>query len=117
MTLEHERKGTHVFGVRNPDCKKPFGYQEGRFFRFRKAYLAGGQRPNTHCVRHLRLYGNFSEKYTLAYEGTGCCDHMAALGPCGGTRCPSICCCRLICGDAIHDVKTLKEQKFWKGAG
>jgi hypothetical protein len=24
----------------NPDCKKPFDYREGRFFRFRKALAA-----------------------------------------------------------------------------
>jgi hypothetical protein len=52
----------------NPDCKKTFDYREGRFFRFRKAYLAGGKRPNTHCVQQLWLCGSCSEKYTLAYE-------------------------------------------------
>jgi len=52
----------------NPDCKRTFDYREGRFFRFRKAYLAGGKRPNNHCVQHLWLCGNCSEKYTLAYE-------------------------------------------------
>ena len=52
----------------NPDCKKPFDYREGRFFRFRKAYLAGGKRPNTHCVQHLWLCGSCSKRYTLAYE-------------------------------------------------
>ena len=52
----------------NPDCKRTFDYREGRFFRFRKAYLASGKRPNTHCVQHLWLCGNCSEKYTLAYE-------------------------------------------------
>jgi hypothetical protein len=52
----------------NPDCKRTFDYREGRLFRFRKAYLADGKRPNTHCVQHLWLCGNCSEKYTLAYE-------------------------------------------------
>ena len=52
----------------NPDCGKPFDYREGRFFRFRKAHLAGGKRPNVHCVQHLWLCGGCSEKYTLAYE-------------------------------------------------
>jgi hypothetical protein len=51
----------------NPDCKKPFDYREGRFFRFRKAYLTGGRRPNTHCVQHLWLCGNCAKGYTLAY--------------------------------------------------
>ena len=56
----------------NPDCKKPFDYREGRFFRFSKACLAGGKRLNTHCVEHLWLCGICSEKYTLAYqEGWG----------------------------------------------
>ena len=52
----------------NPDCKRTFDYREGRFFRFRKAYLAGGKRPNSHCVQHLWLCGNCSEKYTLVYD-------------------------------------------------
>jgi|SRR6188472_1192646 hypothetical protein len=68
MTLEHERKGTMFSESANPDCKKPFDYREGRFFRFRKAYLAGGKRLNTHCVQHLWLCGSCSKRYTLAYE-------------------------------------------------
>jgi hypothetical protein len=52
----------------NPDCKKEFDYREGRFFRFRKAYLDGRRRPNTHCVQHLWLCGSCSKKYTLGYE-------------------------------------------------
>jgi hypothetical protein len=52
----------------NPDCKKPFDYRQGRFFRFRKACLVGGWHPNTHCVQHLWLWGSCSEKYALAYQ-------------------------------------------------
>ena len=51
----------------NPDCKKRFDYREGRFFRFRKAYLAGDEPPNTHSVQHLWLCGKCSENYTLPY--------------------------------------------------
>jgi hypothetical protein len=67
----------------NPDCKKPFDYREGRFFRFSKAYLAGGKRPKTRCVQHLWLCGICLERYTLAYqEGWGVVD-IAACGPSG----------------------------------
>ena len=54
----------------NPNCKKGFDFREGRFFRFRKEHLAGDEPPNTHCVQHLWLCGNCSERYTLAYEET-----------------------------------------------
>ncbi len=52
----------------NPDCKKRFGYHEGRFFRFHKKHLASGEPPNTHCVQHLWLCEKCSEMYALAYE-------------------------------------------------
>jgi hypothetical protein len=68
MTLEQERKECMFSEYANPDRKKPFDYREGRFFRLRKAYLAGGQRPNTHCVQCLGLCGSCSKRCTLAYE-------------------------------------------------
>lgn len=55
----------------NPDCRLSFNYQEGRLFRFHKAYQPSQRPPNTHSVQHFWLCRNCSAKYTLQYAERG----------------------------------------------
>jgi hypothetical protein len=52
----------------NPDCRAPFDYHNGRYFRFHKMQRPGEQRPNTHCVQHFWLCQVCSSGYTLDYH-------------------------------------------------
>jgi hypothetical protein len=51
----------------NPDCQKPFNYNQGRLFRFHKDFRAG-ERPNIHSIQHFWLCSPCSARYTLEYQ-------------------------------------------------
>ena len=56
----------------NPDCRKPFSYGEGQFFRFPLRCDPGLETQNTHCVHHLWLCGECGKQFTLeSKEGAG----------------------------------------------
>ena len=52
----------------NPQCRAPFDYRGGHYFRFHKVQQPGEQRPNTHCVQHFWLCHGCSAEYTLNYQ-------------------------------------------------
>ena len=52
----------------NPECRAPFDYHEGRFFRFHKAHSREDAPANTHSVQHFWLCGNCSGTYMLDYQ-------------------------------------------------
>jgi hypothetical protein len=52
----------------NPDCKRPFDWEQGRLFRFHKDYPVGGSPPNIHSVQHFWLCNSCSATYTLEYR-------------------------------------------------
>lgn len=47
----------------NPDCRAPFDYGHGRFFRFRLS-----SRRNSHSVQHHWLCDSCKKTYTLDYR-------------------------------------------------
>jgi len=56
----------------NPDCRRPFDFQEGCLYRFHKSHLSGEAPPNTHSVQHLWLCEQCSGNFALEYvEGLG----------------------------------------------
>lgn len=52
----------------NPQCRAPFDYRSGLYFRFHKIQRPGELRPNTHCVQHFWLCRGCSTEYTLNYQ-------------------------------------------------
>jgi hypothetical protein len=52
----------------NPDCRAPFDYGHGRFFRFRQNSSQSATVPNSHSVQHHWLCDSCSKTYTLDYR-------------------------------------------------
>jgi len=52
----------------NPQCRAPFDYRSGHYFRFHKVQRTGEQRPNTHGVQHFWLCHACSTEHTLNYH-------------------------------------------------
>lgn len=55
----------------NPDCRKEFDCNQGRYFRFHAAHNEDGRPCNTHGVEHFWLCGHCSRAYSLSYGGSG----------------------------------------------
>lgn len=55
----------------NPECRVPFDYRQGRFFRFPKRHDSV-ETPNTHSVQYFWLCAGCCREFTLQYsEDTG----------------------------------------------
>ena len=54
----------------NPDCRLPFIYGQGKYFRFHKHQGFGEPLPNTHSVQHLWLCNCCCQQFTLEYSET-----------------------------------------------
>ena len=52
----------------NPDCRAPFDYGHGRFFRFRQNSMHLVSASNSHSVQHHWLCDACSKTYTLDYR-------------------------------------------------
>ena len=50
----------------NPDCGLPVDYREGRLIRFCSTDAKSS--AEHHCVEHLWLCGNCTERYVFAHE-------------------------------------------------
>jgi len=56
----------------NPECRAPFSYGGGRFFRFRQIPSDGNQIPNLHAVQHFWLCSTCCQQFTLGFrDGVG----------------------------------------------
>jgi len=51
----------------NPECRVPFDYRQGQFFRFHKRHDSG-ETPNTHSVQHFWLCAGCCQEFTLEYS-------------------------------------------------
>jgi len=52
----------------NPECRVPFDYHGGHFFRFHKAHRGEDGPANTHSVQHFWLCGNCAATFVLDYQ-------------------------------------------------